>query len=684
MTERSRVPAATAAFLLAFTLFALATGRDAFDRWVAATALPPTLGETSVEIRDRTGALLRAFQVGNGIWRLAVQPDQVDPRYLALLVRYEDKRFWTHRGVDPLALLRAGWQALRHGGPVSGGSTLTMQVARLREDGSTGRWAGKLRQIRVALALERRLGKRDILALYLTHAPFGGNLEGLRAASFAWFGKEPRRLTAAQAALLVALPQAPESRRPDRHPEIARQARNRVLHRVAAQGALPADEAAAARRAPVPQSQRAFPQLAPHLADALRARDPGQPRHDLTIDAQLQGALQALAAQAARRAGPDLSLALLVADHRSGEILAAVGSPGYGAARDGFVDMTTALRSPGSLLKPLIYGLAFDQGLAHPETLIHDGPVDFDGYAPRNFDGAYRGDIRVRAALQQSLNIPVVRLTEALGPARVIAALQRSGVQARIPGGRPGLAIALGGMGMRLQDIVQLYAALAAGGQGVSLRSEKTAPRSETNPVLSPEAAWQVGNILAGLPPPPGAQAGRLAYKTGTSYGHRDAWAVGYDGRHVIGVWIGRPDGTPVPGAFGGDLAAPVLFEAFGRLKPAFDRLPPPPPATLISAAADLPPPLRRFRPRGSFEAPGAALRLTFPPDGARLAADGAPVTVKLSGGAAPFSVIANGSPALTGQHAREVELPYPGAGFSTLVVVDRNGRSDRVTVWLD
>ncbi|PJE33828.1 penicillin-binding protein 1C, partial [Pseudooceanicola lipolyticus] len=227
MTERSRVPAATAAFLLAFTLFALATGRDAVDRWVAATALPPTLGETSVEIRDRTGALLRAFQVGNGIWRLAVQPDQVDPRYLALLVRYEDKRFWTHRGVDPLALLRAGWQALRHGGPVSGGSTLTMQVARLLEDGSTGRWAGKLRQIRVALALERRLGKRDILALYLTHAPFGGNLEGLRAASFAWFGKEPRRLTAAQAALLVALPQAPESRRPDRHPEIARQARNR-------------------------------------------------------------------------------------------------------------------------------------------------------------------------------------------------------------------------------------------------------------------------------------------------------------------------------------------------------------------------------------------------------------------------------------------------------------------------
>ena len=674
----------TAAICFALFLFAIGTARDALDQWVARTDLPVALGETSVEMRDRDGTLLRAYQVESGIWRLAVQPEQVDPGYLSLLVRYEDKRFWSHHGVDPLALVRAGWQAVWNGGVVSGGSTLTMQVARLLEDGTTGRWAGKLRQIRVALALERRMGKREILKLYLTHAPFGGNIEGVRAATFAWFGKEPRRLTIAESALLVALPQSPETRRPDRNAVAARAARDRVLHRIAVQGALSEEEAAAALRATISDQQRPFPQLAPHLADALHADDPDLPRHDLTIDAGIQAAMEQLIAQAARRAGPRLSVAMVVADHRSGEILASVGSPGYSAGRDGFVDMTRAIRSPGSLLKPLIYGLAFDQGLAHPETLIHDGPVNVDGYAPRNFDGHFRGDIRVREALQQSLNIPVVKLTDVLGPARIIAALRRSMARVEIPGGRPGLAIALGGLGMSLHDIVQLYSILAEGGQGSSLRSVKSAPRSETGRLMTPESAWQVGNILAGLTPPPGARAGVLAYKTGTSYGHRDAWAVGYDGGHVVGVWMGRPDGTPVPGAFGGDLAAPVLFEAFGRLKPDFDRLPPPPPATLIVSSAELPLPLRRFRPRGQFESPGTAVRLTFPPDGARLAAEGAPVPVKLSGGQAPFSVMANGQPIATALNEREFEMPYPGAGFSTLVVVDRDGRSDRVTVRLD
>ncbi|GGH28253.1 penicillin-binding protein 1C [Cribrihabitans marinus] len=668
-------------FGLAALLLSLAALRDAADRWVDATDLPVLLAETSVEIRDRQGALLRAYPVADGLWRLT--PGAVDPDFTRMLIRYEDKRFRRHAGVDPLAMIRAAAQAVWQGRTVSGGSTLTMQVARLLEDGGTGRWAGKLRQIRVALALERRLDKEAILSLYLTHAPYGGNLEGVRAATLAWFGKEPRRLTPAQAALLVALPQSPETRRPDRYPDSARAARDRVVERMRAQGMLTEQSAAAALRAPVPGRMRAFPRLAPHLSDRVIAEAPDRARHVLTLDAGVQTRMQALASRAAFEAGAGLSVALVVAEHRSGAILASVGSPGYAPARQGFVDMTRALRSPGSTLKPLVYGLAFDRGLAHPETLIHDGPVMFGRYAPRNFDGQFRGDVRVREALQLSLNIPVVRLTEAMGPVRLMDALRRSGADPDLTG-VPGLAVSLGGVGLSLRDLVQLYAGLANGGQAVRLHhlpgNTETGGR-----LISEVAAWQVGDILAGLAPPPGAPARALAYKTGTSYGHRDAWAVGYDGRHVIGAWIGRPDGTPVPGAFGGDLAAPVLFEAFGRLKPGFDPLPPPPPATLIVGAAELPAPLQRFRPRGArFGDARDRVQLLFPPDGARLAGGDAPLTVKLRGGAAPFTVLVDGRPSATGQRARSFEIPHPGPGFSALVVVDADGRSDRAAIRLD
>ena len=675
-----------APILLVALLLAAAMLRDAADRWVARTEMPAILAETSVEMRDRNGRLLRVYTVEGGRWRLDPRGAGVDPGFIDMLVRYEDKRFWHHAGVDPRAMLRAAGQALWHGRTVSGGSTLTMQVARLLENSGTGSWPGKLRQIRLALALERRLTKAQILQLYLTHAPYGGNLAGVRAATLAWFGKEPARLTPAQSALLVALPQRPAQRRPDRAPEQAKAARDRVLHRMQTQSVLSEDAVHAALTEPLPRRLRAFPQYAAHETDHARARAPNLARHHLTLDVDVQRAFEALAQDAARRIGQRVSVALLAMDHRTGAVLAAVGSPGFDdrAGRQGYVDMTRAVRSPGSTLKPLIYGLAFDQGLAHPETVIHDGPITYDGYSPQNFDGAFRGDLRVRAALQQSLNTPVVQLTHALGPSRVMAALRRAGAAPVVPGGRAGLAVALGGVGLSLRDLVQLYGALAQGGQSAALHvtSEQPAPRRR---VLSPEAAWHVGDILQGLAPPPGASAGRLAYKTGTSYGHRDAWAIGYDGAHVVGVWIGRADGTPVPGAFGGDLAAPLLFDAFGRLAPETTPLPAPPPATLILGSAELPQPLRRFRPRdAAFSAPSDAPQVIFPPEGARLAVDGDTVFLKLRGGVKPFAVLADGKPLAAGVRAREIAVPHPGAGFSTLVVVDAQGRSDRVTVRLD
>ena len=295
----------------------------------------------------------------------------------------------------------------------------------------------------------------------------------------------------------------------------------------------------------------------------------------MTLDKTLQTKLERLAADVVAGRGERLQVAIVVADHASGEMLASVGSAAFQAdRRAGFVDMTRAIRSPGSTLKPLVYGLAFDEGLAHPETLIDDKPTDFNGYRPQNFDRQFRGTIRMREALQESLNIPVVALTDALGPAKLLAALDKAGVRYHLPGGQPGLAIALGGIGVSLEDMVQLYAAIARGGVALPLTHRITGERPEGQRVLSAASAWQVGDILAGLAPPPGAPENRLAYKTGTSYGHRDAWAIGFDGRHVIGVWMGRPDGTPVPGAFGADLAAPVLFQAFARLKRNLDPQP--------------------------------------------------------------------------------------------------------------
>ncbi|NHB77883.1 penicillin-binding protein 1C [Rhodobacter calidifons] len=670
---------------LALGLWISALGRDRFDAWIDATILPPLAVEMSVEVLDRKGDLLRAYTVADGRWRLALPPDRVDPLYLRLLIAYEDRRFRDHAGVDPRSLARAVAQALWNGRVVSGGSTLTMQVARLLEEGTTGEVAGKLRQMRVALALERRLSKDQILQLYLHLAPFGGNLEGVRAAAISYFGKEPVRLTPAEATLLVAIPQSPESRRPDRAADRAEAARNRVLARAVGAGVLDPETAAAARQEPVPGLRKPFPALAPHLADRARADQPQAATHRLTLDRNLQRALETLAQEAVADRGERLQVAILVAEHGSGEILASVGSAGYQAdLRQGFVDMTQALRSPGSTLKPLVYALAFDEGLGHPETLVDDRPLRFGTYAPQNFDRLYLGTIRMREALQLSRNIPVVELTEAMGPARLVSAMEKAGMKPVYPGDQPGLAIALGGVGVTLSDMVQLYAALARGGVARPLVWRLGAEGPEGQRLVSAVAAWQVGDILGGLAPPPGAPANRLAYKTGTSYGHRDAWAIGYDGRHVVGVWMGRADGTPVPGAFGADVAAPILFQAFNRLKRKLDPQPAAPAATLLVANADLPQPLRRFRSRQAAFGPAAdAPAVAFPPDGAEVERLPSGLKVKVAGGTAPFTWLADGVPVVIGSEAREAMLALPGAGFVTLSVIDAEGRSDRVQVQL-
>jgi penicillin-binding protein 1C len=438
--------------LIALCVTALAgagvmVGLDALDR-----AFPPPLGSpaTSTEIVGHDGALLRALATPEGAWRFRVSLDDVDPRFLDMLVAYEDRRFHDHSGLDPLALGRAAFQLLANGRIVSGGSTITMQLARLIEPRSGRSLAAKLRQMARALQIERRLSKREILERYLTLAPYGGNLEGVRAASLAWYGKEPKRLGLGEAALLVSLPQLPERRRPDRHPDTAEAARDRVLARMVTAGLVDGTEAARGREQAAPATRRPLPFLAAHAAEKALRDHPGEGRIELTLDRRAQEALERVAREAAERLGPRLSVAMVLADAQSGDILAEVGSAGFfDEARFGWIDMTRAVRSPGSTLKPFIYGLAFEEGMVAQETIIADRPSNFSGYRPRNFDLAYQGDVSVRTALQMSLNVPAVHLLDAVGPARLTTRLRHAGIGLSLPRGETaGLAIALGGAGL--------------------------------------------------------------------------------------------------------------------------------------------------------------------------------------------------------------------------------------------
>jgi penicillin-binding protein 1C len=436
-----------------------------------------------------------------------------------------------------------------------------------------------------------------------------------------------------------------------------------------------------------------MPALAPHASDQAVAATPKTQIHRLTIDAGLQKNLEDLARERARGLGPNLSIAILAVDNATGEVLARVASSDYfDERRAGQVDMTEALRSPGSALKPFIYGLAFEDGIAHPETLIEDRPVRYGAYAPENFDLTFQGTVTARRALQLSLNVPAVALLDGVGASRLNARIAQAGGTLVLPKGEaPGLAMALGGLGIKLSDLTMLYVGLARGGSAVPLTeritgAESTAPRR----LLDPVAAWYVGNILIGTPPPENAAGGRIAYKTGTSYGYRDAWSVGFDGRRTIGVWIGRPDGAPVAGLIGRVAAAPMLFDAFARIgeKPA--PLPHAPRGALFATSAKLPPPLRNFRANGVAAADNAGppLRIAFPPNNSRveLTMDGGrpdPLALKIIGGVEPLTVLVNGVPASARADRRTLFVEPDGPGFLRLTVIDARGAADSVTVRL-
>lgn len=528
--------------------------------------LPLLLDDQARVVLAEDGTPLWRFADADGVWRYPIRRDQVSPYYLEALLTYEDRWFYQHPGVNPLALARAAWLNLKGGRVLSGGSTLSMQVARLLDPHSRT-LLGKLHQLGRTAQLEWHLSKQEILELYLNRAPFGGTLQGVAAASWAYLGKSPAQLTRSEAALLAVLPQAPSRLRPDRHPLQAQAARDKVLQRLADDAVWPTQLAREAQQEPLLLAPRQEPSLAPLLARRLNHTNSPPLIHTL-IDASLQRRLEDLMLGWRNRLPERTSAAILVVDAHNMAVRAYLGSVDIADERRfGHVDMVSALRSPGSTLKPFLYGMAMDAGLIHSESLLQDVPRRYGDYRPGNFSSGFSGPVAASSALALSLNLPAVQLLEALGPKRFAAQLRNGGLNLSWPqAAEPNLAMILGGVGSRLEDLVAGYSAFARQGSSATLRWQPQDILRE-RPMMSPGAAWIIRRILSGQARPdqdPHAELvsrPALAWKTGTSYGFRDAWSIGVGPRYLIGVWIGRPDATPVPGQFGLASAAPLMLQ---------------------------------------------------------------------------------------------------------------------------
>ena len=524
--------------------------------------LPLRQIEMARTVIAQDGTPLWRFADRDGIWRYPVTRDQVSPEYIEALLTYEDRYFYSHPGINPLALMRAAWQDLSSGRIVSGGSTISMQVARLIDPHSRT-IGGKLKQIWRTAQLEYHYSKDEILEMYLNRAPYGGTIEGIGAASWVYLNKSPANLTASEAALFAVLPQAPSRLRPDRYPERAQAARDKVLDRLGEYQIWPADKIADIKQEQIWLASRKNPKLAPLLARRV-AKGSQESIITTTIDAGLQRQLEDMMANWKNQLPERTSLGLLVVDHTDMSVKSYIGSLDFqDNNRFGHVDMINAWRSPGSTLKPFLFALAIDDGIIHSESLLQDVPRRFDNYRPGNFDSGFNGPVSASDSLVRSLNLPAVQLLDVYGAKRFAAQLRNVGTELRFPlASDPNLTLILGGTAAKMDDLVAAYSAFARGGMASPLRFT---PEDQLNDrrLFSPGAAWIVRRIMGGgaRPVPDSnipAQV-RLAWKTGTSYGYRDAWSIGINPRYTIGVWVGRPDGTPVAGQFGYATAVPIM-----------------------------------------------------------------------------------------------------------------------------
>lgn len=562
-------------------------------------------------LEDRRGELLGARIAEDGQWRFPTS-DSLPTKYERCVVAFEDKRFWYHPGIDPLSFARALWLNLKNGRVVSGGSTLTMQVIRLARDNPSRTIWEKIVEAFMATRLEMGYSKKEILCLYASNAPFGGNVVGLEAASWRYYGKRPGLLTWAEAATLAVLPNSPALIHPGRNRATLLEKRNRLLQKLMEQGAITSSECEYSKEEPLPEQPLPLPQLAPHLLDRLTVdggrwmvdgkrysvnRQPSTVnRYHTSLDKNLQERVtEILARRQELYRGNDIhNLAAVVLDVPTGEVLAYVGNvSGAGKEHGESVDILTAPRSTGSILKPYLYALALENGDILPNSLLHDIPTQLGEYRPENYYETYDGAVPAKRALIRSLNVPFVLLLQQYGLEKFHFGLQRLGLSTLSkPPAHYGLSLILGGAEANLLDITNTYACMGRRLGAFYDRDSRYASDDFRNPrytvhhprntvngkqqsanLLSAGSIWHTFEAMREVERPNSAgewelfRASRqIAWKTGTSFGFRDAWAAGVTPRYAVGVWVGNADGEGRPGLIGVDMAAPVLFEVFGQL----------------------------------------------------------------------------------------------------------------------
>jgi len=555
----------------------------------------------STVLLDGDGLLLGATIADDGQWRFGVA-ERVPERFMQAITCFEDRRFFAHPGVDPLALVRAAMQNLREGRVVSGGSTLTMQVVRLARHGQPRTFSEKAKEAVLALRLDVALPKDDVLALYAAYAPFGGNTVGLDAAAWRYFGKPADRLSWAETATLAVLPNAPALVHPGRNRDLLRDKRDRLLRALHERGVIDETTAKLATLEPLPETPGPLPRVAPHLLERVKESRRGtrwrtgeaSPWVRTTLDRALQERATEVLLRHHRTLADNgvQNAAAVVAEVDTGRILAYVGNlPLFGEEDHGhWVDVVPAPRSTGSILKPLLFAGMLDAGEVLPGQLVPDVPTRIGSFHPENFDRTYSGAVPAEQALARSLNVPAVRLLRAYGADRFAALLRRTGLTTLDqPASHYGLSLILGGAEGTLFDVTGVYAGLgrivnrSTRGEPVEdalfpltfLDAPARAPRRgpDAGSPIGPGAAWLTLQAMLEVERPGAefawrafASSRRVAWKTGTSYGYRDAWAVGVTPRYVVGVWVGNADGEGRPGLTGYSAAAPILFDVFDLL----------------------------------------------------------------------------------------------------------------------
>lgn len=632
--------------------------------------------QTATVVTDRNGEWLRGYLSADQHWRLALETEQLPLDYLRLLITYEDRRFYQHGGIDYLAIARAAGQNLASGKIVSGASTLSMQTARLLMPHSRD-WQGKIGELFRAWQLERHFSKAQILQIYMQLAPMGGNLEGIASASRYYFNKPADKLSLAEAAWLVSLPQSPHFYNPLRYPEQAKQARNRVLQRALAFGQITQEQYQSAVTQALEINPTPFPFLAAHFTDRLKRTQPNAPLIRSSLDKSLQQGLENLLQHSLPQRHPNSNLAAAIMDNHSGEFLAYAGSADFfSVARNGQVDMLQAIRSPGSALKPFISLFAFDWLNYQPTTLIQDTPIVDDNYQPNNYDGAYQGEITLATALQRSRNVPAVRLLRAINPFRFNSHLQRHGLPLYLPpNAQPNLALALGGVGIKGTDLLQLYRTLATCSYGMK----------NASPLASSQSCWQVTEILQQSQD----QNGRLfwgkepvAFKTGTAYGWRDQWLFAYTRDYSMLLWGGRADGKFATQRASAEDLIPLLRKMIGLLPnpPREYRAPSYP---LAIQRGKLPPRLQRIEHLASnrtLTSKTSVLSIIAPLNNSQLAlSQQQDLTLQISGGTAPYLWFLNDSLIYQGNDLRYLLSQNDNQTQQSsyrLVVIDADGNS--------